>query len=209
MTLQQIEDAARAEHLAVMGGLHEDGETVLLLGPGEPGFWTWVQTSPEFTDGAPDRLDRWSARVIGALAANLGARAIFPYDGPPYAPFIAWALASGQAWQSPVNLLIHAEAGLWASYRGALILSGEVGLGAPAANPCPACDAPCTTACPVAALTPDGYDADACRSYVASPEGTACRYQGCAVRRACPVSASYPRVEAQSAFHMTHFLKDP
>ena len=59
--------------------------TLVLLGPDGPGFWTIFRASPEVGDGAPDPLDRWSERVIGALAARLGAAALFPFGGPPLA----------------------------------------------------------------------------------------------------------------------------
>ncbi|MBS8226880.1 ferredoxin, partial [Vannielia litorea] len=63
------------------------------------------------------------------------------------------------------------------------------------------------TACPVNALSASGYDTGACHAYLDTPEGADCLNRGCKVRRACPVSAAFPRVEAQSAFHMDHFHK--
>jgi hypothetical protein len=45
----------------------------------------------EFRDGRPDPIDRWSRRVIGHMACDLGAKALFPFGGPPWHPFIAWA----------------------------------------------------------------------------------------------------------------------
>ena len=57
----------RAEALAC-GALHpgpddcapEGTGTLILLGPHEPRFWTAFAESPEYRDGAPDPLDRWS-----------------------------------------------------------------------------------------------------------------------------------------------------
>ncbi|NBR88334.1 MAG: hypothetical protein EBS68_00235 [Rhodobacteraceae bacterium] len=69
---------------------------------------------------------------------------------------------------------------------------------------CPTCAQPCTTACPIGALTPAGYDVPRCRAYIATPEGAPCLTQGCAVRRACPVSAGR-RLPEQSAWHMEQF----
>jgi epoxyqueuosine reductase QueG len=105
-----------------------------------------------------------------------------------------------------VGLLVHAEAGLWVSLRGALALRQNLAVPGPLARPCEACAAkPCLSACPVGALGPAGYDVPACRGFLDSPAGADCMAAGCAVRRACPVSARYPRAPEQSAFHMRAF----
>lgn len=54
------------------------------------------------------------------------------------------------------------------------------------------------------ALGPRGYDVPACKADLDRP-GKDCRARGCAVRRACPISQSHGRTEAQSAFHMGYF----
>lgn len=213
-TLHGIAARAAAHRLDVFGAFHpgpQDGvppgtRTLLLLGPGEPGFWPHVTASPEFADGAPDPLDRWSRRVIGQLACDLGAKALFPFGGPPWQPFIAWARKSGRAWESPVGLLVHDRAGLMVSYRGALALKVHIDLPAPPqAAPCETCAQPCLRACPVGALSGAGYDTAACHGYLDTGPGADCRNGGCAVRRSCPVSQGYGRLPAQSAYHMARF----
>lgn len=216
MTLDEIARAANGEHLEVLGAFYpspEDGlpdhvQTLVLLGPSEPGFWGHVQEAPEFRDGAPDPLDRWSERIITGLARDLGAEAYFPFGGPPFRPFIAWAHRSGRAWASEVGILVHETQGLMVSYRGALGLSERLTLSPAAARPCDTCvGKPCRTACPVGALTNSGYDSPACKAYLSGPEGTECMAQGCAVRLSCPVSQTYARLPEQSAFHMRNFLR--
>lgn len=211
LDLATIDASARAHHLAVFGALHLQPDEVagmrglVLLGPHEPGFWDHFRQTPEYRDGTRDPMDRWSARVISALAETLGARALFPFTGPPWWPFPAWARRSGRAWPSPVGLLVHEVAGLMVSYRGALAFSHAPDLPPAAASPCETCvTRPCLSACPVDALGPQGYDVPACRADLAR-EGNDCRARGCSVRRACPVSRSYARQEAQSAFHMGYF----
>ena len=215
MILADIAQRAASERLEVLGGFHptpEDGlptriKTLVLLGPAEPGFWPHVLAAPEFQDKAPDPLDRWSRRTIGTLACDLGAKAYFPFGGPPYRPFIAWAQRSGQAWSSEVGLLVHATQGLLVSYRGALGLSEQLDLPSPATRPCDTCTLkPCTTACPVDALSPAGYDIPACETYLSSNRGQSCMKQGCNVRLSCPVSKTYARAPEQSAYHMKVFL---
>jgi len=196
---------AAAQHLELIGAAPEGGATVLLLAPREPGFWPAFSAAPEYADGQPDPLDRWSKRVIGALAAAWGGEALFPSDGPPYPPFIAWALATGRVWASPVGLLVHDRLGLWLSFRGAVRLPLALALpGGP--NPCETCPGqPCRSACPVGALAPEAYDVSACRGYLDTEAGADCLGRGCAARRACPVGQAYGRNEAQSRFHMKAF----
>ncbi|WP_420568410.1 ferredoxin [Thalassovita sp.] len=206
-----IQNAALGRHLCIRGGLYPEDlegiETLILLGPDEPAFWPAFTQSPEYQDGQPDPMDRWSTRVIGDLAAELGAQPLFPFGGPPWHPFIQWAKDSGRAWASPINLLVHDDAGLFASYRGALGFGHRIALPpAPAQAPCADCSAPCRTTCPVNALGPQGYDVPACKTFLRGPNGQECMTNGCAARRACPLSRSYGRLSEQSAFHMRAFL---
>ena len=200
-----LNHALSAHRLFVSGALHEGPETLLLISPDEPGFWAHVTAQPEFTDGRPDPLDRWSARVIGTVAAQAGGRALFPFGGPPWHPFVTWAQRSGQSFPSPVHMMVHARMGLWASVRGAIALPGHQPLPAAAANPCIGCPAPCATACPVMALGPKGYDTAACHAHLDRPEGADCGNFGCLARRACPAGESYGRLPEQSSWHMRQF----
>jgi hypothetical protein len=73
-------------------------------------------------------------------------------------------------------------------------------------SPCATCpDQPCRSACPVAALSPERYDTATCHGFLETAPGKDCMTQGCAARRACPVSASYGRLPEQSHFHMKAF----
>ena len=208
-----IEARAAGHHLDVLGGFSLGADeaglpvgtrTLLLLGPRQPGFWPHVQGQPEW--GEPDPVDRWSRRVIGRMACDLGGKALFPFGGPPYQPFYQWALRSGSVWDSPVKLLIHARQGLYVSFRGALALREGMALPAPAPKPCDSCvDRPCLTACPVQALTGQGYDVPRCHGYLDRPEGAACMTGGCIVRATCPVSRGHARMAEQSAYHMRQF----
>lgn len=212
LTLPALEARLAEERLEVLGGFSvRDGEegfpagtrTLLLLGPKEPGFWAHLQAQPEW--GGADPVDRWSRRVIGRIACDLGAKALFPFGGPPYHPFYRWALRTGRVWDSPVRLLVHSGQGLMVSFRGALALKEAVEVPTPAVKPCEGCAAPCLTACPAGALTGAGYDVPACHAWLDRAEGAECLSGGCLVRRACPVSQSYARLAEQSAYHMRQF----
>jgi len=202
-------DAEGLTALAVTGpdpDFCPEARALLLIGPqGGARWWSIVTASAEGQDGAPDPLDRWSLRILTAVAARFGGTAFFPSDGPPYPPFFRWALESDALWQSPVGMLVHADQGLWASFRGALALPFPVALPA-RANPCiPCATRPCTRACPVGALSPRAYDVPRCHAYLETPPGRDCLSRGCAARRACPAGESHARLETQSAYHMSRF----
>lgn len=206
MRLASIEAAAAALHLTPLGGFHDDGSTIILLGPKEPGFWDYVTGEHAFKNGGGDPLDSWSKWAITSLGLALDAEPLFPFGGPPYNPFIAWALKSGEAWQSPVGLLVHKNAGLLVSYRGALKFDRHVDLHAPATSPCDTCTGkPCLTACPVGAIGAEGYNAPKCKAHIDVDPVCAA---GCRVRLACPVSQTYGRDPAQTTFHMKAFTTE-
>ncbi len=214
MDYDTIKAAAAEHHLDIFGAFHPveaDGapkgvKTLVLLAPIEPGFWPYLQLQPEWQDDLPDAIDRWSLRIIGALADQLGARPLFPFGGPPYQPFIGWAKRTGRAWDSPVGMLIHDVSGLMISLRGAIALPDAIDLPTPHAEaPCTTCDAPCLTSCPVGALGAAPYDIPRCHSYLDSKDGQECMTGGCLVRQICPVSKRSGRDPEQSAYHMRHF----
>ena len=163
VSLDDVSARAGAAHLEVLGGftcqdepgLPKGTRSLIMLGPRQPGFWAAVKTSPEW--GGPDPVDRWSRRVVGGLACEIGAKALFPFGGPPYQPFHTWALRTGAIWESPVKLLVHGTQGLMVSFRGALALKEVVEVPA-TTRPCDTCAQPCLTACPVGALGAGGYD---------------------------------------------------
>lgn len=170
-------------------------------------WWDVFTQSPEYLSKVADPVDTWSKRILNNIAEDLSAKALFPSDGPPYAPFIAWALETGRFWQSPTGMMIHDSAGLMISLRCAFEFIDEFESVPAGTNPCDTCaDRPCIAACPVNALSGDApYDVPACKAYLDTPEGIQCMTHGCHVRRACPVSQAFGRPDTQTAFHMKAF----
>ncbi len=216
MTGDTIDRAAAAVGLAVVGALHVEAgdgapegiETICLLGARRDRMWGVFSGSPEAVDGRPDPLDRWSRRVIETLAADLDAVALFPFGGPPHQPFQRWAARGEAAVRSPVAMQVTPGRGLWTSYRGALGLPEPIALaGRDVANPCPACPAPCLTACPVDAFAGGAYDVARCVAHITSPAGAACREGGCLVRHACPAGRAATPPAGQCRFHMDAFIR--
>lgn len=217
MNYDALEAAARERHLTILGGFHpndadnvpEGCKTLLMLGPDEPSFWAAFTQSPEWRDGKRDPVDRWSTRVIEQWAQELQADALYPFGGAPFHPFYTWALRTGRIHSSPVQFLVHDQAGLFVSFRGALALPTEIDLPPAPPNPCLSCQGrPCETACQSGALTPAGYDVPSCRAFLGTPAGQDNINNGCNVRRSCPVSQNFGRLAAQSAYHMQQFKGD-
>lgn len=205
--------ALNTAHLGALASLPADpafcpanAQSLILIGPQAGArWWRTMTAAPEWRDGLPDPVDRWSKRIIGALARDFDGAALFPSDGPPFAPFLRWAQESQTLWQSPVGLLVHARLGLWVSFRGALALPFKVTLAA-SNNPCQTCThQPCRTACPVNALSDTSYDVTACHAHLDSKDGKDCLTHGCHARRACPAAQSHARLPEQSAYHMSRF----
>ena len=219
----RIEDDLRAEGLLLFGGFAPrqgdgvprlpDGRAaaaLLMVGNAGPAAWPAFAQAPEAADGAANPMDRWSKRILGRLAQEHGGAAVFPSDGPPYPPFVAWAKRAAPVRESPLGMLIHPVYGLWHAYRGALALPEPLQLpeSDPGAYPCDSCaDKPCLTTCPVSAFGPDGYNVADCAEHIATPEGGDCMALGCRARRACPVGRDYVYDPPQAAFHMEAFLR--
>ncbi|MGD1877090.1 MAG: ferredoxin [Kiloniellaceae bacterium] len=220
--LTEIAAALDGQGLVLLGAFHpieadgvpalSDGRacaTLILAGNAGGGLWPAFTAAPEAADSEGHPLDRWSARVLGALAGRFGGRALFPFGGPPYLPFQRWARRGAPLAQSPLGMLIHPDYGLWHAYRGAIALAEALDLPAagPPSDPCASCrDKPCLSTCPVTAFTPAGYDVAACAGHVAAPDGADCLELGCRARRACPVGRAYHYPPAQARFHMAAFL---
>ncbi|MEM7546082.1 MAG: ferredoxin [Pseudomonadota bacterium] len=214
-TLDQIAARAECDGMTVTGWFHpgpDDGapagaQTLLLLGYGGPAMWEAFKASPEARDGERHPLDRWSRRLISAMAEELSATPLFPFGGPPYEPFIRWTYAGEALHQSRLGMSIHEERGLWSGWRGALALTERLSLPPVTRgdHPCGPCPAPCLSACPVGAFSDTGYDAAACRAHLERPEGAPCRETGCLARRSCPVGGDFTQSAEQAAFHLDAF----
>ena len=143
-------------------------------------------------------------RIISKIARETDAVPYFPF-GPKRYPFYHWATRTGSAWTSPVSLLVHKDVGLMVSYRGALGFQIKLDLPAPGENPCKICDQPCVKACPISALTIEGYNVKKCKQFLTTGETTHKLSQGCLVRHSCPLSKNLRRDPEQSEYHMSEF----
>ncbi|NNE42307.1 MAG: hypothetical protein HKN14_15475 [Marinicaulis sp.] len=216
MRFETVQTAIKGAGLSPGGAFHlgtddlpagETASTIVMLAFGAR-EWPAFAASPEYQDGRPHRLDRWSMRVVSALAHELDATPYFPFTAP-LMPFIRWAQKAEPVYPSEIGMLIHPEFGLWRAWRGALGFQEKIDIPAKdaRARPCDTCaDKPCLSACPAGAMKGDGvYDVPACGAHIRSPAGGACMDGGCLARRACPVGQGHQYTQEQAAFHMRAF----
>ncbi len=216
MTLADVKTAVSVAGFSFSGAFHPDTEdmpageragTLVMLGfTGKE--WSNFAAAPEYGDGQPHPLDRWSYRVVNELARRLGAKAYFPFTAP-LMPFIRWAQKAEPVHPSEIGMMIHPVYGLWRAWRGALAFDEKMDLPPREATPSP-CDScaekPCLSACPVSAMKGGGdYDVAACVSHIRTDAGKDCISSGCLARRACPVGKDYQYTPEQAAFHMRSF----
>ena len=207
-----IADTLKHLGLILRGGFHPHGKddvaasTVVLIGNAGPGLW---QSFPG-PDGSGNPLDGWCRKVLLSIARSLGADILFPFDGPPYHPFLNWAQRAEGLSPSPIGPLIHPYYGLWHAYRGALLFSHVFDVPPPLnTNPCESCvNKPCLATCPVGAFGADGYDVFTCICHIKAPAGNDCLDRGCLARGACPIGRNYLYAPEQAAFHMAAFLQN-
>ena len=215
--------AVEGAGLKVRGGFHprpDDGvprlrsgaEVGTLVLVGNVGSSVWGPFAASGIIGRSEHpLDDWSREVVSRLGRDLGADPLFPFGGPPFLPFIRWALRADTVWPSVMGPLIHPSYGLWHAYRGALSFPERFELPPPdtaARRPCDACrERPCLAPCPVGAVRESAFDTRGCANWLTDRPRCECRESGCLARRACPVGREYAYGPAQAAFHMAAFAK--
>lgn len=200
--------------LILRGGFHiapDDqvplpGETMLLIGNAGSAMWRI------FADQAkdePNPLDNWTRLNLDKIAEDFGAKALYPFGGPPFLPFQRWAMKAEAVYPSPVGPLIHPIYGLWHAYRGALIFAQNIELPerAEAVSPCDSCSEKyCIKACPAGVFAAGKYDVPLCLGELKRP-GNECSERGCLSRHACPIGQDYAYAPDHANFHMQAFKR--
>lgn len=204
--LADLTSALDRHGLVLLGSFHDGNGTRMIVGNAGSAMVAHVPGLPD-AEPMEDPVNRWTRDVMTPLAASLGADVVFPFDGPPWHPFVSWMAATGQAFVSPLGLAIHPEFGLWFALRAALLFPTRLPLAQSSQqSPCLTCaDRPCLTTCPVDAFDGESYAVASCRDHVATPQGSDCMAQGCRARRACPVGTNHRYSPAHANFHMRAF----
>jgi ferredoxin len=182
----------------------------VVVGSGGPAFFDRFLAAPESSDGAPDPLDRFTARVVAAvtrsaLEPSAVAHAVhFPFVGwDPVIPFQRLGRAAGLGDPGPLGLQIHPDFGPWWAYRAMIVLDRAGPATLAPGDGCAGCPAPCVAACPAGAVTRAGFDVRSCHARRLSAEP--CRLS-CAARIACVRGPEHRYSERQLAFHMAASL---
>lgn len=184
-----------------------DAKFVILIGNAGPDMFRRFarERSP-----ATDPMDDWTRETVDAFAADLDAKAVYPFDRP-HLPFLTWARRGGGGRVSPLGLNIHPIYGLWHAYRAALLFPVVFDLPrhTAGAHPCESCEnKPCLTACPVHAFDGKNYDVAACWQHILHDRVQSCDPGGCKARLACPVGKAFTYSTPQMAFHMKAFARE-
>jgi epoxyqueuosine reductase QueG len=181
-----------------------DARFVILVGNAGPEMFRRFALE---RDHRTAKIDDWTRDVLGGLADDLSAKAVFPFDTPPL-PFLTWARRARAGHVSPLGLNIHPTYGLWHAFRAALLFPAafDLPLQSAGAHPCETCaDKPCLSACPVHAFNGSSYDDAACAAHLETPAGEDCMSGGCLARRACPVGREFTYHPFQAHFFMRAF----
>lgn len=221
MIVADIDEALRETGLRCRGAFWPraedlvpgDAGTIVLIGNVGSSLWPAFASAVDETARARERhpLDLWTQSVVAPVANGFGARVAYPFEGPPYYPFLRWAQRASGLHPSPIGPFIDPDYGLWHAYRAALLFAERLPVPAPPArpSPCKSCsDSPCLNGCPVGAIRRHHADVAACLTHVRSPNGADCRERGCRARRSCPVGAEHRYGDAQASFHMAKFMQN-
>lgn len=199
----------------IADGVH--AATLVLFGNAGSSLWKCFSGSREFADGKVDPLNRWSQRVGETIAGKFNGRALFPFGGEPYRPFINWAKKAESLQSSRIGMLIHPQYGLWHAYRFAIALpdllpdllpdSADLRAQATDHDICQNCiEQPCLSACPVAAFSDAGYDVEACYGFLKQNAESSCRTETCQARYACPQGHAFHYQAEHARFHTAAFF---
>ena len=184
---------------------------LVLFGNAGSSIWQEFASSTEYADGKADPMNRWSERVGNDMADKLGGLALFPFEGPPYRPFLQWAKKAESLQNSRLGMLMHPSYGLWHAYRFAIALpweSARLTNHMESTDICASCqDQPCLSGCPVRAFDGSFYDVESCYNYLKSSETTPCR-EACQARRACPEGTRFRYESRHARFHMDAFIRN-
>jgi hypothetical protein len=184
--------------------------SLLMIGNAGSSMWRPFTRSPEYGDGKPEPLDRWSRRIGTDIAEKLDGKPIFPFDGPPYPPILSWAARTGRVAASRIIISLHQQFGLWHAYRFVLVLPdvGDVDTSKSGLrSACLDCiDMPCLDVCPVDAFDGEHYQVGKCVEFLGVNKKSSCRVQGCKARRVCPVAKEFHYLPDHARFHMDAFV---
>jgi len=200
-----------------LGSIFADAKSIILIGFGGKGFWDifqkYLRDNPGFKTNNVDLIDNYSVLKLKEAANILDAnqvayKILYPFGEDALdLNFLRLGELGGAGVPSLLGILLHPVYGPWISLRGAIITDmefKEYGENLSSFSPCPTCDKPCISACPVNTISESGWDWESCMKFRISDETCA---KSCASRRACPYGEEEQYSEDQLQYHHKFVLK--
>ena len=197
--------------------LFGEAKSIVLVGFAGKSFWgvfkDYLERNPEFKNRNVDLIDNYTVLRFKEAAKILNShkidyKTVFPFgkDGTQL-NFLKLGELGGAGVSSLLGILLHPVYGPWISLRGAFITNLELNeYDGPifGFSPCPSCDKPCISACPVNTISISGWDWEACMKFRISDDTCA---KSCASRRACPYGKTEQYSEEQLHYHHKFVLR--
>ena len=197
--------------------LFPEAKSVILIGFAGKEFWgifqNYLENNPEFETNNTDLIDNYTVLKFNEASHildsnNLNYEAFYPFGkNATEFNFLKLAELGGAGVPSLLGLLLHPVYGTWISLRGAFITNLELNqYDRPIANfsPCPTCDKPCISACPVHTISESGWDWESCMKFRLKDITCA---KSCASRLSCPYGQEQQYPEDQLHYHHKFVLK--
>jgi len=192
-------------------------KSIILVGFAGKQFWSifqdYLQNNPEFKNNNIDLIDNYSVLKFNEASEILNTNQIdfktvypFGYNALDL-NFLKLGELAGAGVPSLLGILLHPFYGPWISLRGAFITNMELSeYDQPLSDfsPCPSCDKPCISACPINTISEVGWDWESCMKFRISDETCSSL---CASRRACPYGQEEQYTLEQLHYHHEFVLK--
>jgi len=217
LTINQSQYDATPRLTKKLKSIFPQAKSVILVGFAGKEFWAvfkdYLQKNPEFKTNNIDLIDNYSVLKFNEAAKILNTRQVIYEIAYPFGKdaldlnFLRLGELSGAGVPSLLGILLHPVYGPWISLRGAIITNmgfNEYNETLSDFSPCPACDKPCISACPINTISNSGWDWESCMRFRISDE--TCSHT-CASRRACPYGKDQQYSEEQLHYHHEFVLK--
>jgi epoxyqueuosine reductase QueG len=192
-------------------------KSIILVGFGGKEFWSifqdYLQKNPKFKTNNIDLIDNYSIYKFKEASEFLNSKKISYEIAYPFGNealklnFMTLGELGGAGVPSLLGILLHPIYGPWISLRGAFITNMELSeYNEPLSDfsPCPSCNKPCISACPINTISESGWDWESCMKFRISNETCS---SSCASRRACPYGQEEQYSEEQLHYHHNFVLK--
>ncbi|MEM7008570.1 MAG: hypothetical protein AAF462_05475 [Thermodesulfobacteriota bacterium] len=192
-------------------------KSIILVGFAGKSFWAifndYLEKNPAFKEKNTDLIDQYTVLQFKRARQildenNMAFKEFYPFgENALSLNFLKLAELGGAGVKSLLGIFLNPRYGSWMSLRGALITDiepKEYDSPLQGFNPCPTCDKPCISACPIHVISESGWDWHSCMQYRISD--STCK-SFCASRLACPYGEDERYTMEQIQYHQEFVLK--